>query len=267
MKISIIGVGVVGGALLSIFKKFKLEVFTYDKYKEDYPFSEAVLQSDIIFVCVPTPTINFTPNLVCLKEALELIALSEFKGVTVIKSTVLPGTCDEMHKLYPKLKLVHHPEFLTEKSPSNDFLTEKNILLTGRAVDCSIVDNFYTTYLGERVMSWSHDFKVSEMAKYMHNTMLAAKVALCNEIYLACQESKVDYEQVRKMAVSIGKIGPSHTLVPGDNKQFGYGGNCFLKDMKAFIGKYDLKIFKTIHVENEKHRKQVQEEKWDNLGY
>jgi UDPglucose 6-dehydrogenase len=49
------------------------------------------------------------------------------------------------------------------------------------------------------------------------------------------------------------RIGHSHLQVPGSDGKFGYGGTCFPKDVKAFIG-YDknnrLSILKEVEEAN-----------------
>ena len=58
MKIGMIGTGIVGGATMELLKKAH-EIFPYDKYKEfcnsENNFDELVENSEVIFICVPTP--------------------------------------------------------------------------------------------------------------------------------------------------------------------------------------------------------------------
>jgi len=101
IKIGIIGLGYVGGAVRHWFKsqKNKYELFLYDKYKNIGSIEE-VNQADIVFVAVPTPYKKrggYDDSAVV--ESLKNI---ENGKVVVIKSTVLPGSTDKFQRAYPK---------------------------------------------------------------------------------------------------------------------------------------------------------------------
>ena len=51
------------------------------------------------------------------------------KPIILIRSTVVPGTCDQIQTDHPNLKIVFNPEFLTERSALFDFLTQSNMCL------------------------------------------------------------------------------------------------------------------------------------------
>lgn len=57
------------------------------------------------------------------------------------------------------------------------------------------------------------------------------KVLFCNEIYQLCEKMGLSYNEVRALACLDGRIGASHTLVPGPDGQPGAGGHCFPKDI------------------------------------
>jgi Predicted UDP-glucose 6-dehydrogenase len=73
-KISIIGSGMVGGAIGKVFTKYGYHVIFYDLererlkelasrgYKVAETLEEAVLNTDISFICVPTPSNNGSPQ-------------------------------------------------------------------------------------------------------------------------------------------------------------------------------------------------------------
>jgi len=81
------------------------------------------------------------------------------------------------------------------------------------------------------------DTRVTEMQKYFANCHKAIKVAMCNEIYAACERTGVDYSRVRACAVEVDGVGANHTTVPNEGK-FGFAGSCFPKDMLAFSSWY-----------------------------
>ena len=73
------------------------------------------------------------------------------------------------------------------------------------------------------------------MVKYLTNSFLATKVSFANEIYQICSKLKVDYDKVVEYAILDDRLGKTHWQVPGPDGDFGYGGHCFPKDLKALI--------------------------------
>jgi UDP-glucose 6-dehydrogenase len=150
---------------------------------------------------------------------------NKWSGIAVIKSTVLPGTCDELQSQFPELSLCHNPEFLTEARAYEDFCNQSSILIGG--AKAQEVADLYMMYFNVPVLT-SASMRTTELAKYMHNVLLSVKVGWCNEFYHLCQFMEADYGSVRDMAVSVGVIGASHTRVPGPDGKFGFGGACLV---------------------------------------
>ena len=66
----------------------------------------------IVFVAVPTPP---NPDGSCNTSIVKSVVAQIPDGKTmVIKSTVEPGTAEELQKKYPKKHFLFNPEFLTE---------------------------------------------------------------------------------------------------------------------------------------------------------
>ena len=61
------------------------------------------------------------------------------------------------------------------------------------------------------------------------------KVSFANEMYEICDYLKIDYDKVIEYAMHDERLGYSHWNVPGPDGDFGYGGHCFPKDVKALI--------------------------------
>ena len=88
------------------------------------------------------------------------------------------------------------------------------------------------------------DSTYAEMVKYVTNSFLATKVSFANEMYQICNGLDVDYDKVIEYACYDERLGNSHWNVPGPDGDFGYGGHCFPKDVKALITVAgDLDIF------------------------
>ena len=54
-------------------------------------------------------------------------------------------------------------------------------------------------------------------------------------MYQICERLNIDYDKVTEYAIYDERIGRSHLNVPGPDGDFGYGGHCFPKDVKALI--------------------------------
>ena len=54
-------------------------------------------------------------------------------------------------------------------------------------------------------------------------------------MYQICNGLEVDYDKVIEYATYDERLGKSHWSVPGPDGDFGYGGHCFPKDVKALI--------------------------------
>ena len=104
-KVSIIGSGWVGIAIGKGFTKLECEVIFYDIINKDLPnftkdINHAIENSDVSFICVPTPTTNEGIDLSYVKEASKNIgkalANKDDYHLVVVKSTVVPGTTEKV---------------------------------------------------------------------------------------------------------------------------------------------------------------------------
>jgi UDPglucose 6-dehydrogenase len=82
-----------------------------------------------------------------------------------------------------------------------------------------------------------HKCSIEEAAiiKYATNSFLAMKVSFFNHIYDICEASGHDFDIVRHLICQDNRIGTSHSMVPGPDRERGWGGHCFPKDTSAFI--------------------------------
>lgn len=232
-RIGVIGVGVVGQAIVDTLIDKKIEYSSYDKFKLDKSHAtDLIFQTDFIFVSVPTPNAeNGRQNIGALLEALTMLK-GKYAGVVIVKSTVLPGTMNRLSEFFPDLRLVHNPEFLNEKTALEDFIAQRTVLLSGKPVDTAACEEFFKTILVlTKTYVHSENYRSTEIAKYVHNCVLAVKLSFLNEIWdiCTCQD---EYNEAAGMAYHFGNLGHHHA-VPGPDTKLGWGGNCFPKDMKA----------------------------------
>jgi UDP-glucose 6-dehydrogenase len=130
MHIGVIGLGFVGNAINSFFIKNNFNTFIYDKYKNINTI-ESVLEANIVYICLPTLycDIKKTYDMIEIDNTLMLLHSNNYKGIILIKSTILPSYCTMMNNMYPHLTIIHNPEFLTARSAVDDFANQIHIIL------------------------------------------------------------------------------------------------------------------------------------------
>ena len=238
MKIGIIGQGFVGNAVYQKFKNY-YDVLTYDIDESkcnSEPFRISK-ECETIFICLPTPMDEGGRCNVSIVE-LELVGLNSHntqnKKNIVIKSTVSPGTTERWNRQYKNLNIVFNPEFLTERNAVKDYENQTRIILGGPRPATTEIKQIFS-----KVFPLAHIIKTdsthAEMVKYLTNSFLATKVSFANEMYEICWAMGVDYDKVIEYATQDDRLGNSHWNVPGPDGDFGYGGHCFPKDVKALI--------------------------------
>jgi nucleotide sugar dehydrogenase len=244
MKIGIIGQGFVGNAIYQKFKNY-YDVKTFDiKGMVHCNSSEQeTLDNDIIFICLPTP---MNEDGSCHTDIVEAAIKRVFEfGVAktvVIKSTIPPGTTSKWNKQFKSLDVVFNPEFLTEANAVSDFENQTRIILGGPRTSTTKLKTIYSKVFPKAAIVKT-DSTYAEMVKYFTNSFLATKVSFANEMYQICKGLEVDYDKVIEYATYDERLGKSHWSVPGPDGDFGYGGHCFPKDVKALIDlAHDLNV-------------------------
>lgn len=245
--IGIVGNGFVGKAT-SLFAGDFVKVLTYDINPDlcipnGTTLKDLTNECDIIFVCVPTPITQETGQcyLGMVESAIDSIKQLEYKGSIVLRSTVPPGTCY-------KLGVHHMPEFLRERTWQLDFRETKQWII-GVCQNTSLVNQNDIQIFGARIVKLLghavRDHQITgneiywattdetELAKYTRNAFLATKLSFFNEIESFASASNIDYSIVRELVGIDDRIGMGHTQVPGADKQRGFGGTCFPKDIAA----------------------------------
>jgi UDPglucose 6-dehydrogenase len=249
MRIGVIGFGYVGSAVASGFREKGHSVSIYDidekilkkakikKYKTYKKLGNLVSNSDIIFVCVPTPpNKDGSNNSIIVRNVVVKVAdLCNKETILVIKSTIVPGTTDKFIDLIKTkkkpLRILFNPEFLTTKEAYEDFLNPDRIVIGGhdkKAINilCHLYKSFSKTILVV-------DPNTAELAKYASNFFLATKVSFTNQIRFICERVRADPVKVMEIVGLDKRIGPSHldpTRTPA-----GFGGGCLPKDLDALI--------------------------------
>jgi len=239
-NIGIVGQGFVGTAIKEGFKE-KLEVETYDKFKHSTcnSLEELCKKVNIVFICLPTPMReDGSCDLSIVKEAVyEIDKVSETQRanhVVIIKSTVPPGTTQNLNRECKNIQIVFNPEFLTEANFINDFKNQTRIVIGGPRPASTKVKNLYRKIFPETVLIKTGS-DTAEMVKYFTNCFLALKVSFSNEIKQICEKVNIDYDKVIEYSLYDKRLGKTHFSVPGPDGKAGFGGSCFPKDLNALI--------------------------------
>ena len=242
-NIGVVGKGFVGSAVAHGFSPavgYNANVLVYDKdpLKSVDSLDDVVNKSDFIFVSVPTPSnkdgsISLDILYACISEIED--ALKDNNPVVLVRSTVVPGTCEDIQNKFPKLRIVFNPEFLTERSATFDFLSQTRYILGGKDKDTSEVADLYKDRFGESIAIIETNFQTAELIKYVCNIYFATKVSFLNEMKLISDSIDADWEKVIEGFIRDGRVGSSHTNVPGHDGKLGFGGSCFPKDIQALI--------------------------------
>jgi UDPglucose 6-dehydrogenase len=239
--IGIVGKGFVGGAMYENFKDvFNVLVWDTDESKRNVEsFEKFVQNSDIVFVCVPTPMKDSGECDTSIVESIvKEISVVDRRKYVVIKSTVTPGTTEKLSEKY-SLTLAFNPEFLTEANAYNDFRFQPLIVLgaddQGINAVLSQVYSEFNTKVENAAYVVSRTTKEAELFKYLANSFLATKVIFANEFKLLCDKADVDYNRIAEVAVLDKRLGKTHWKVPGPDGKLGFGGSCFPKDTSALL--------------------------------
>ena len=236
MNIGIIGQGFVGNAIYQKFKKY-YDIKTYDlDLSKCNSTQQEVINQDIVFVCLPTPMYkDGSCNISIVEDAIALISDKGKAKIAVIKSTIPPGTTEMLNKKYKGIDIVFNPEFLTEANAVDDFENQTRIVLGGSIKSTTKLKQIYSSIFRKTSKIIKTDSKTAELVKYVTNAFLATKVSFANEMYEICEGMDLDYDKVIEYATYDERLGLSHWGVPGPDGDFGYGGHCFPKDVKALI--------------------------------
>jgi UDPglucose 6-dehydrogenase len=209
--------------------------------------AEAVSRTDASLIVVPTPSeedgaysLQYALG-VCDLIGVALRGKSDYHLV-VLKSTVLPGSCDE--HVVPRLEarsgkrcgidfgLCYNPEFIALGSVIHNIFNPDSILIgesDSRAGD-ALVD-VYERLLDGRRPTARMNFANAELAKLAVNTYVTMKITYANLLAHLCEHLPGgDVDAVTGALGLDSRIGRKY--IKGG---LGYGGPCFPRDNRAML--------------------------------
>ncbi len=209
---------------------------------------DSVRKSDIIFICVGTPT-KKNSNSADLSQVFSAAkeiskSINKFK-IIINKSTVPVTTGDEIEKIISKkvnkkfFSVVSNPEFLREGEAIRDFIYPDRVVVgSNDSKSQKILKSLYSPLISKGAKFVSTKRRAAELIKYASNAFLATKITFINEIANLCEKTGIDIEDI-SIGIGLDKRIGSRFLRAGP----AYGGSCFPKDTKALVSTADK--FKT----------------------
>ena len=238
--------------------------------------SSSIKSSDIIFICVGTPTKknSNTANLKYIFQVAKVISLNINKyKVIVTKSTIPVTTGDTIEKIIKKknklnkFDVVSNPEFLREGEAIRDFVYPDRVIVgTDSKKANKIMKSLYLPIIKKEGRYINTTRRSAEMIKYASNAFLATKISYINELANLCEKTSVDIKDIA-LGMGLDKRIGDRFLRAGP----AYGGSCFPKDTRALVDtgskfKINLSIVKNVINSNEKRKKILLKRIHDILG-
>ena len=226
---------------------------------------KSVKESDIIFICVGTPTKKGggSADLRQIYNVSKEISssINKFK-IIITKSTVPVTTGDEIEKILSKknnkkkFSVVSNPEFLREGEAIRDFTYPDRVVIgTNDKKSGRILKSLYSPLISKGALYLQTSRRAAELIKYASNAFLATKITFINEIANLCEKTGINVEDI-SIGMGLDKRIGSRFLRAGP----AYGGSCFPKDTKAIIStgdkfKINLSVIKSVIKSNENRTK------------
>ena len=242
-------------------KNFKNKRLTFST-----DLKKSVKNSDIIFICVGTPTkkngksADLSQIFNVAKEISS--SINKFK-IIVTKSTVPVTTGDEIEKILSKknnkkkFSVVSNPEFLREGEAIRDFTYPDRIAIGANDIKSNrILKNLYSPLISKGAQYLHTSRRAAELIKYASNAFLATKITFINEMANLCEKTGINVEDI-SIGIGLDKRIGGRFLRAGP----AYGGSCFPKDTKAIVStaekfKINLSLVKSV-IKSNKDRSKI----------
>jgi UDPglucose 6-dehydrogenase len=203
----------------------------------------AVLDSEIIFFCLPTPqgedgSADLRYVFAVAKEIASILKGSDTGSLRILvnKSTVPVGTSSAVKAILNKegvlnVEVVSNPEFLREGFALEDFMRPDRIVIgSDSEIALEKIKALYEPFVRQGNPIIEMDPSSAELTKYASNGYLAMRITYMNELADLCEKVGANIDLVRIGMGTDNRIG-KRFLFAG----IGYGGSCFPKDVNALI--------------------------------
>ena len=206
------------------------DVLATGKLRATSNLSEALVNAEFVFTCVPTPqdedgSADLSYVISASKDMRDLL---EPGAIVVTKSTVPVGSASQVEDAIGRadIHVASNPEFLREGAAVIDFKNPDRIVVGARSTDVAQrVMDLYAVIDCPKVLTSQ---PAAELIKYASNSFLAIKLSYVNDIAALCEAAGADPLEVMHGMGLDSRIGDQF-LAPGP----GWGGSCFPKDTRA----------------------------------
>ena len=208
---------------------------------------EEIVESDIIFVSVNTPTKTYgqgagmAADLQYWEKTARQILANSLRGKIIVEKSTLPvRTAAAMERILNanpeeiRFEVVSNPEFLAEGTAIRDLEHPDRVLVgsqettEGIRARKEIVDIYSNWVPREKIIEsniWS-----SELSKLTANAFLAQRISSINSISALCEQTGAKVHEVAYAIGTDSRIGPRFL-----NASVGFGGSCFKKDILNLV--------------------------------
>ena len=265
-SINIIGFGYVGSAVGHICEKNEITYNVCDTQSKNGGFqyftsnieklirySESENEINYYFIAVPTPSNDDDScNVSIIKNVLSRLNNTITKTTRVIiKSTLVPGSCQKFCEEFKNIHVILSPEFLREATYKDDMYNAESVLVglppNNQMTEYSdILSLFRILYKHNTDIDiYMKSYEECELFKYTLNVHLAVKIWYFNEIHEISEKLGVDYQKLKTLFNLDSRIGEYGTRVPGHDGKFGYGLSCLPKETRGM-----MKLQQELGIEN-----------------
>jgi nucleotide sugar dehydrogenase len=239
-KIGFIGQGWIGKNYADDFEKRGFEVVRYSLEEEYIKNKDLVKECDIVFIAVPTPTTPTGFDASLVKEAIKLVGLGK---IVLIKSTLLPGTTEDIQAENPGVIILHSPEFLTRSTAQIDVShPPRNIIGIAKDNDeYRKAANLILEIVPKAPFNIVCPSKDAELIKYMRNCQGYFRVIFANLAFDLSNTLGANWQNIED-AMAADPFNGGYYYKPNHDSGRGAGGPCYIKDFSAFSKLYQEKV-------------------------
>lgn len=234
--VGFIGQGYVGKNCADDFERRGYRTVRYALEEPYRKNKENIRDCDVVFIAVPTPTTPEGFDASIVEKSVSLIGEGK---AAIIKSTVLPGTTESIQKSYPDRTVLFSPEFLLERTAARD-ARHPIMNIVGMPKDSPEHRRQAKLVLSVLPVSPHNQMcsaREAEFIKYIHNCRAYAKIIMANLLYDLAQALGCRWEEVQT-GMDADPMFSNWYNVPVHQGGRGAGGNCFVKDFRAFLEFY-----------------------------
>lgn len=212
-------------------EKLIIQTIENQKFEPNSSLDDCISKSDIIIVCVATPTTsNVQPNLSFLKNSLNSLSELDLSDkLVIIESSIPPGTFKKFVlpiitkniSLGKNFWAAYVPERLSPGQAFSEIQNTPRIIGQEDTDSGKLAKSLYQNIVNSDIFVTKSN--IAELSKLVENTYRDVNIALANEISMICEKYCVDFGELVKICNSHPRVN-LHMAGPG------VGGPCLPKD-------------------------------------